>query len=93
MPAYEVYVLWSPLGQRFYIGLSEDVVTRLYEHNSGRSKWTKRYAGSWVLVWRRTCPSLTEARKLEARLKRQKHGDGFWSMTRLQSGDYPATGS
>ena len=48
---YYVYVLWTDLGQRHYIGVTEDVDTRLTQHNTGAAKWTKRYAGTWQLVW------------------------------------------
>jgi Predicted endonuclease containing a URI domain len=45
---YQVYVLRNPKGQ-FYIGLSENVPTRVLQHNEGMSKWT-RGKGPWALV-------------------------------------------
>lgn len=48
---YYFYVLWSDAGQRHYIGVTEDVNKRLSDHNSGISKWTRRFAGSWELAW------------------------------------------
>ena len=79
---YRVYVLQNTDG-RFYIGLSEDVLVRLEQHNSGKSNWT-RFRGPWVLVWTSEYLSLSEARKLETLLKRQKSGDGFFRMTGLK---------
>ncbi len=73
---YSVYVLWSPIGERFYTGVTDDVARRLSDHNTGVSRWTKRYAGSWELVWQRECPSLGDARRFENRLKRQRGGAG-----------------
>ena len=73
--AYQVYVLENSAG-RFYIGLSEDVSLRLEQHNQGVSKWT-RHRGPWVLVWTSGAMTLSEARKLENRLKRQKGGIGL----------------
>lgn len=35
--AYRVYVLENPTG-RYYIGLSDDVESRLEQHNAGESK-------------------------------------------------------
>jgi predicted GIY-YIG superfamily endonuclease len=73
--------------------VTDDVQRRLRDHNSGVSRWTKRYAGTWELVWQETCPDLTAARKLERWLKRQKRGNGFWERTGLRSNDFRTTGS
>jgi putative endonuclease len=78
---YQVYVLRNPSG-KFYIGLSENVAVRLAQHNSGISKWTKAWV-PWTLVWSSNLLSLSEARKLENFLKRQKGGDGFYKRTGL----------
>ena len=78
---YSVYVIQNPEG-RFYIGLSEDVEKRLHDHNLGISKWT-RNRGPWKLVWQEGPMTLSEARKLEAHLKRQKGGVGFYDYTGL----------
>jgi putative endonuclease len=83
MPAaYRVYVLQNPEG-RFYIGLSEDVRTRVDQHNLGDSKWT-RGKGPWKLVWESEGMNLSQARKMENRLKRQGRGKGFYAITSLQ---------
>jgi putative endonuclease len=80
---YFVYVLWSPpSGQRFYIGISEDVPNRLRQHNDGRSRWSSRYS-PWNVAFVRECSTYTEARKLENDLKRQKGGAGFFAKTGL----------
>jgi putative endonuclease len=78
---YKVYVLQNEKGQ-FYIGLSEDVFIRLQQHNSGVSKWT-RNRGPWALCWTSQQMSLSEARKLEILLKKQKGGAGFYKLTGL----------
>ena len=83
MPAtYRVYVLQNREG-RFYAGLAEDVTRRLQQHNRGESRWTKA-RGPWGLVWQSQELSLTEARKLENRLKRQGQGKGFYTITGLR---------
>ena len=79
---YQVYVLQNAQG-RFYIGLSEDVLTRLRQHNSGVSTWT-RSRGPWTLVWTSQTVPLAAARKLERHLKSQKGGDGFYRLTGLR---------
>jgi putative endonuclease len=75
MTVYQIYVIRNVAG-KFYIGLSENVLKRLEQHNQGVSKWT-RSRGPWSLVWTSESLTLSEARKLERRLKRQKGGHGF----------------
>jgi len=82
MPAaYRVYVLENRDG-RFYVGVTDDVVRRVGQHNSGGSKWT-RGKGPWRLAWQSEPMSLSGARKLELLLKRQKGGAGFYRLTGL----------
>jgi putative endonuclease len=76
---YQVYVIRNIAG-KFYIGLSENVQIRLREHNGGVSKWA-RHRGPWSLIWTSELLTLSEARKLENRLKRQKGGAGFHKLT------------
>ena len=90
--AYEVYILWSPTGRCFYIGVSADAQLRFIQHNNGISKWTSRFAGSWELVWKKTCASLGEARILDNELKRQKGGDGFFARTGLTRENFRTSG-
>jgi predicted GIY-YIG superfamily endonuclease len=92
MPNF-VYILWSSTGLRFYIGITGDVRMRLAQHNDGESKWTKRYAGTWQVVWHRECGTLGIARQLENQLKAQKKGSGFWAMTGLNPEHYWSSGS
>ena len=80
---HQVYVIRNATG-KLYIGLSENVQSRLQQHNQGVSKWT-RHRGPWSLVWESESLTLSEARKLENRLKRQKGGAGFRKLTGLQS--------
>jgi predicted GIY-YIG superfamily endonuclease len=79
---YQVYVLQNQRGQ-FYIGLSENISARLEQHNNGVSKWTAK-RGPWVLVWASSAVPLSEARRLEIHLKKQKAGAGFFAFTGLK---------
>lgn len=72
---YYVYVIRSE-GGRYYVGLSENAEERVEKHNEGLSDWTSRYR-NWKLVYKRRFNNLTEARKWENYLKRQKGGNGF----------------
>jgi len=79
--AYQVYVLINPHG-RYYTGVSENVAVRLGQHNAGESKWTATYR-PWTLAWASVPLALSQARKFENLLKRQKGGDGFYRLTGL----------
>jgi putative endonuclease len=83
---YRVYVIQNREG-KFYIGLSDDVDRRIDQHNIGDSRWTSG-KGPWVLMWQSEDMNLSDARKLELLLKRQKGGDGFYRMI-----DLPRSGS
>ncbi len=89
---YFVYVLYSCSADRFYIGLTENVDQRLMQHNAGRSRWTRRHT-PWECVYRTQCDNLTEARRLENRLKRQKRGAGFFALTGLDASRFGPKGS
>jgi putative endonuclease len=78
---YRVYLLQNAAGLR-YIGISNDVTRRLRDHNTGKSRWTKS-RGPWTLVWQSRPLSLSETRKLENLLKRQKGGDGLEPLLAL----------
>jgi len=78
---YQVYVIQNSEG-RYYIGISENVASRVAQHNDGISKWTKG-KGPWTLVWTSEAKSITDARKLENLLKKQKGGAGFFRLTGL----------
>ena len=79
--SYRVYVLRNR-ADRFYIGLSENTSKRLSDHNRGVSQWTKR-RGPWTLDWKSEPMSLTEARRLENKLKGAKGGTQFYALTGL----------
>jgi putative endonuclease len=72
---YRAYILENDSGKR-YIGISADVKTRLLQHNEGKSKWTSKYR-PWKLAWKSRQMILSEARKLENLLKKQKGGSGI----------------
>jgi len=53
------------------------------QHNTGQSRWTQG-RGPWTLVWKSDEASLSEARKLENRLKQQKGGNGLFHLIRVR---------
>src|SRR6266571_6040631 len=75
---YRVYILQNREA-RFYIGLSEDIARRIGQHNFGLSKWT-RGKGPWKTVWKSESMNLSDARKVDSLVKKQKGGDGFYLL-------------
>ncbi len=65
---FYVYVIYSDKLRKRYTGSARDINTRLQEHNSGKSKFTK--AGiPWKLVYYESYQSNHEARRRELFLK------------------------
>ena len=64
-----VYVLYSVSGGKTYVGFTNDVQRRLFEHNVSESKgFTLRYR-PWTLIRSESYPTQTEARSREKFLK------------------------
>ncbi|PYJ65669.1 MAG: hypothetical protein DME78_07735 [Verrucomicrobia bacterium] len=78
---YRVYVIQNREG-KFYIGLSNDAARRVEQHNTGQSRWTQG-RGPWAIAWQSEELSLTDARKIENRLKGQGRGKAFFTTTGL----------
>ena len=65
---YSVYVLFSEVLNKRYIGSTRDVNKRIKEHNSGKSKFTK--AGiPWKLIYQEHYQTNQDARQRELFLK------------------------
>jgi putative endonuclease len=82
MKRYRVYVIKNPKGH-FYIGFTENVASRIQQHNAGLARST-RSKGPWELAWQSDPLEQSDARKLELDLKRQKGGNGFYQKTGLK---------
>ncbi len=61
---YYVYVLRSLMDATLYVGMSEDVVKRLDEHNRGKSQFTKAHQ-PWDLIYSELVGTRELARKRE----------------------------
>jgi predicted GIY-YIG superfamily endonuclease len=61
LPFY-VYILQNPQS-RFYVGQTEDLATRIEQHNRGLDDgvtWPRKH-GPWRLVWSEPHPTRAEA--------------------------------
>ena len=63
-----VYILHSPVFDKYYIGQTKDLHTRLNHHNSGLDTFTKKYI-PWSILFYVTKETRTEAIILERKLK------------------------
>ena len=68
-----VYILYSDLLNRYYIGESENVVKRLKEHNDGyfKSSYTST-VNDWIVYLSIECSDRIQARKVEKHIKSMK---------------------
>ncbi len=68
---YFVYILFSELIQKFYIGQTQNLCERIKRHNSGFEKFTSK-GKTWTLKYYTSCESRAEAFKLERKIKNFK---------------------
>ena len=68
MSSFTVYAIVSSVDSRIYVGLTEDVVRRVAEHNAGRVFSTKAYR-PWTLLHTDLVTDRISARKREKFLK------------------------
>ena len=66
---YTVYVLYSRVVDKCYVGYTSDLSSRLLSHNElGASNWTKRYR-PWELIYREEYSTKRAAMQREKELK------------------------
>jgi putative endonuclease len=63
-----LYVLKSKNFLKSYVGISEDPLRRLEEHNSGKSNYTNKYK-PWKLIYTEKFPDKESAREREIYFK------------------------
>ncbi|MBI2449916.1 MAG: GIY-YIG nuclease family protein [Candidatus Nealsonbacteria bacterium] len=68
MKFYYVYVLYSKAKDFIYIGYSENLVQRIQEHNSGKSKSTKHFIPLEVIHYE-AYKNIKDAKRREEYLK------------------------
>ncbi len=68
---YHVYILKSLCDGSFYIGQTNNLVSRLQRHNGGLEKYTKTKA-PWEIFWSMEVGTRSEAMRIEKKLKNMK---------------------
>jgi putative endonuclease len=66
-----VYIIYSPLLDKYYVGYTSDLEKRLFEHNSGISEFTSQKA-DWQLKYTEEFPDRASAMKREKEIKKKK---------------------
>ena len=70
---YYTYILKSSSNGKIYIGHTDNLETRLKEHNAkGKSLFTSK-KGPWKIVWSKEFPDRGGAMNFENNLKRMKN--------------------
>jgi len=69
---YFVYLLYNKKHDKFYIGQSNSLERRIFEHNFGLSNYTSKYDGTWEKVYSERFDDRKEALIRERFLKKQK---------------------
>ena len=63
-----VYILYSKSTEQFYKGQTDDLVNRIFRHNNGYEKFTKKGI-PWTILWSTIKDERSESLKLEKKLK------------------------
>ena len=68
-----LYIIYSNKNNTYYVGETEDIITRLKQHNQHyfKKSYTK-IADDWVLKLKYKCNTIEDARFLERFIKRMK---------------------
>ncbi|MGB5393640.1 MAG: GIY-YIG nuclease family protein [Lutimonas sp.] len=76
---FYVYLLQSKLDKSYYIGQTNNLEKRLFDHNEGLSKYTSRKR-PWEIVYFEKFKTRTEAIKRERFLKQQRNSSFYKSL-------------
>ena len=84
--AYYFYVLRSQTTGRFYLGHTENMVRRIFQHNNNRTVSIKN-RGRWELFYSEEYPTRAEAAQWERYMKRMKSHVYIEGLTRASRSD------
>lgn len=85
MKAGFVYIMASGKNGTIYVGVTSDLVKRVYEHREGLAAgFTKRY-GCKLLVWYEAHDDLQSARRRELQMKEWKRA---WKIKLIEEANF-----
>ncbi|MGS2764574.1 GIY-YIG nuclease family protein, partial [Sinomicrobium sp. M5D2P9] len=65
------YILYSEIADKFYIGVTSNLLERLKKHNANHKGFTGN-SNDWIIVYHETFPSKKEALAREKQIKKWK---------------------
>jgi putative endonuclease len=65
-----VYILFSEIVSKYYVGQTQDLESRLLRHNEGRVNFTSKGI-PWKLIQFFECNDRSEAVRLESKIKKR----------------------
>ncbi|MCE7063401.1 GIY-YIG nuclease family protein [Dyadobacter sp. CY343] len=68
--SFVVYILFSESLNKFYVGQTQDLDSRLRRHNEGRVNFTGKGV-PWILVHTFECSDRSTAMQLEGKIKKR----------------------
>jgi putative endonuclease len=68
---FKVYIIYSKVLDRYYVGYTEDISIRLEQHNTGQSTYTSK-ANDWLLMYTENYLTRKEAHQRELEIKKKK---------------------
>ncbi len=72
-----VYILKSEKDGSYYVGSSNDIERRFYDHNHGAGGKYSKIHSPWKIIWSKEFDSISKAREEEKRIKSFKGGNAF----------------
>jgi putative endonuclease len=69
---YFIYILYSVSANKYYVGHTDNLERRLFEHNNGMTRFTSNIASDWNIMYTETFESRTLAAKREREIKARK---------------------
>ncbi len=69
---YFIYILYSASANKYYVGHTDNLERRLFEHNNGMTRFTSNIASDWKIMYTETFESRTLAAKREREIKARK---------------------
>jgi putative endonuclease len=69
--SYSVYIIYSTKLNKYYIGYSGDITTRMKQHNTKSSTYTSK-ANDWELKYTEKFDNREDAHKRELEIKHKK---------------------
>ncbi|RZS94719.1 GIY-YIG nuclease family protein [Cecembia calidifontis] len=82
---YFVYILYSSKTDKFYIGSTDDLESRLKHHNYGATPSTKSGAPNWRIVHKEILPDKSSALKRELEINSKIDPNKVYPFSRQET--------